>query len=84
MAKKRKKRKPKAQVFSLDAHRKAKQESVEMVLFEADKPDLMGVSFTKHELITRVLPRTLQKPQVEDAWMDGDKLVVRMKRTQTG
>jgi hypothetical protein len=52
--------------------------TVETILFVADKPDLFGLVFSRAELV-KMLPKIRAKPSVLDAWMDGDKLVARLK-----
>ncbi len=53
---------------------------IEVVMFEADKIDLFGVCYSRETLIREILPKVLKKDKVVDAWMDGDKLVARIKK----
>lgn len=64
-------------------------EVVEVVMFEAGVPAfesrgtaLSDVRFTREQLEHDVLPRVRLRPEVIDAWMEGDKLVVKQRVTK--
>jgi hypothetical protein len=50
------------------------------VMFEAGKPDLFGARYTRKELEEDILPRVKAKAYVAEAWMEGDRLIVRKLR----
>jgi len=52
----------------------------DVCLFEADKADLFGTCFNREALVAMV-PGVAAKPGVVKAWMDGDKLMARMRVT---
>ena len=52
----------------------------EVCLFEADQVDLLGLCFDREALVAMV-PHVAAKPGVVKAWMDGDRLMARIRNT---
>jgi len=52
-------------------------EPLDVVLFVAGQPDLLGKVYAK-ETLEAMLPQIRAKKKVQAAWLDGDRLIARL------
>jgi len=52
----------------------------ETCLFEADKVDMLGMTYDRDALVA-MIPNISKKPGVVKVWMDGDCLMARVRDT---